>query len=212
MVQSCLKHQSSVQPFLSVFGAHLKRSGHFIFFKNQSYSESRAVSEENWGIHFQITVLPNQTPLRYVLPPVGEKSSAETFLKTYKWLANCFYIMSKGNSADALSNRVLFRYKLNFSGLPQKEKQKKTTENEEGEEQIFLMHELEKEDLNNIFETDSKDGSEERRSPGSFNWNKDLTGGQHDRTQEKDKRSTKGLKRLGKRFRLATPNSILTFL
>lgn len=30
--------------------------------------------------------------------------------------------------------------------------------------------------------------------------------------EEKDKRSTKGLKRLGKRFRLATPNIILTLL
>jgi len=33
---------------------------------------------------------------------------------------------------------------------------------------------MEKGDLNNTFETDSKYGSEERRSPGAFNWNKDL--------------------------------------
>ena len=104
MVQSCLEHQSLVQTLISVFGANLKWSFQFIFLKKQSYSDSHAVSEENWGIHFKITVLPNQTPPLYMKPQVGEKSSAKTFFKTYKWLANWSYIMREGNSADDLSN------------------------------------------------------------------------------------------------------------
>lgn len=40
---------------------------------------------------------------------------------------------------------------------------------------------MEKGDLNNMFETDSKYVSEDSCSPGAFNWNRDLTGGQHDR-------------------------------
>jgi len=74
MVQSCLKHHSLVQTLISVFGAQQKWSFQFFFIKKQSYSDSHAVSGENWVIHFKTTVLPNQTPPLHMKPQVGEKS------------------------------------------------------------------------------------------------------------------------------------------